>query len=137
MNTSTDLNKIVIYTPHANLRMNQRAITKELIEFIIEYADKRAYVSKDKKGEEHHFISKEKISRLLSRGIISRNDAEKLKGLYIIVIIGFIDPVMRFTVLTVCHQTETLTRKLAKHQKRQDLFRERRRKMKYSSSINW
>ena len=137
MNFSTDLNKIVIYTPHAKLRMNQRAITKELIEFIIEYADKRAYVSKDKKGEEHHFISKEKISRLLSRGIISRNDAEKLKGLYIIVIIGFIDPVMKITVLTVCHQTETLTRKLAKHQKRQDLFRERRRKMKYSSSINW
>ena len=54
MNTSTDLNKIVIYTPHAKLRMNQRAITKELIEFIIEYADKRAYVSKDKKGEEHN-----------------------------------------------------------------------------------
>ena len=83
MKTSTDLNKIVIYTPHAKLRMNQRAITEELIEFIIEYADKRAYVSKDKKGEEHHFISKEKISRLLSRGIISKSDAEKLKGLYI------------------------------------------------------
>ena len=43
MKTSTDLNKIVIYTPHAELRMNQRAITEELIEFIIEYADKRAY----------------------------------------------------------------------------------------------
>ena len=137
MSTSTDLNKIVIYTPHAKLRMNQRAITKELIEFIIEYADKRAYVSKDKKGEEHHFISKEKISRLLSRGIISQSDAEKLKGLYIIVIVGFIDPVMKITVLTVCHQKQTLTRKLAKHQKRQDLFRERRRKMKCSSSINW
>ena len=39
MNTSTDLNKIVIYTQHAKRRMNQRAITKELIEFIIEYAD--------------------------------------------------------------------------------------------------
>ena len=70
-------------------------------------------------------------------GIISKSDAEKLKGLYIIVIIGFIDPVMKINVVTVCHQTETLTRKLAKHQKRQDLFRERRRKMKYSYSINW
>ena len=79
MNTSTDLNKIVIYTPHAKLRMNQRAITEELIKFIIEYADKRAYVSKDKKGEEHHFISKEKISKLLSRGIISRMTLKNLK----------------------------------------------------------
>ena len=60
MKTLTDLNKIVIYTPHAELRMNQRAITEELIEFIIEYADKRAYVSKDKKGEEHHLLAKRK-----------------------------------------------------------------------------
>ena len=55
--------------------MNQRAITKELIEFIIEYADKRAYVSKDKKGEEY-FIIKEKISKfqlVLFRGRMLKN----------------------------------------------------------------
>ena len=50
--------------------MNQRAITEELIEFIIEYADKRAYVSKDKKGEEHHFISKKRKYRGCSAGAL-------------------------------------------------------------------
>ena len=134
MKTSTDLNKIIIYERHANLRMNQRALTEKLIEFIIEYADIRAYVGK---GRQHHYISKDKISNLLRMGIISKNDAEKLKGIYIIVIIGFIDPVMKIKVLTVCHRTETLTRKLANHQRREDRFRERCRKRKGNNSINW
>ena len=68
-------------TKHALNRSQQRGIKKWAIDFIINHAD---IFRKTRQGAESCFISKKKISSLISENRLKASDAEKITNLVII-----------------------------------------------------
>ena len=83
-------------TNHAKFRIQQRGITGDVIEFIMDQADKVEY-SRD--GANAIFVSKKRIKKLIQKKVVKPAIAEKANGVIIIESSG--------DILTVFHQTRS------------------------------
>ena len=86
----------LILTNHAKQRIQQRGISGDILDFILEQADKVHYTTS---GAHSIFVSKKRIKKLIHNKILKPRLAEKVKGVVLIENGG--------VVITAFHQTKS------------------------------
>ena len=86
-------------TNHAKQRIQQRGITGDVVEFIMDQADK---VESSRNGANAIFISKKRIKKLIQKKVVKPALGEKANGVVLIEKSG--------DILTIFHQTRSRLR---------------------------
>lgn len=89
----------LILTNHAKHRIQQRGITGDVVEFIMDQADK---VEHSRGGANAIFVSRKRIKKLIEKKVVKPAVAEKANGVVLIENSG--------DVLTVFHKTRSRIR---------------------------